>query len=426
MKPEPGVEPPPADVESGLLAYSTAGARHAARLRASFEDFQVEELVELEEVVQERTPGLVPIYRVSKAGIDTPHVAREIAAMIKSEVNFAGLKDKNAEVVQYVSARSGRASAPPVLRGRRFEARLLGYSKPLNRGMLRGNRFRILVETSEDIGGEVEECFEACRGRRVANFFGYQRFGLRGGVNRRTGRAIVSREFSRATELILGEPREGEEGDAKEARRLCREGEYARAARLFSPGQDIERRVANRLAEKPGDHIGALRRIPMAVRRLLVNSYQAYLFNLTLSRVVEEGLDISRAKSGDNWAPLRGGGLTVGRVHGVREEPPPEGDSIPLVQIVGYAYRDYGSRFDRALSLVIADEEVSPASFYVKEAEEMSSEGGFRQAPMLARDLSYERKERGFLLEFSLGKGEYATVLLRDVVKPVQPGLSGF
>ena len=29
-------------------------------------------------------------------------------------------------------------------------------------------------------------------------------------------------------------------------------------------------------------------------------------------------------------------------------------------------------------------------------------------------------------MEFSLGKGEYATVLLREVLKPEQPQLAGF
>jgi len=420
------VQPPQVDVESGLLTYSTGGARHEGRLRTSFQDFQVQELISLRDVVQARAPGLVPVYRVTKAGVDTPHVAREIAAMIKSEVNFAGLKDKNATVVQYVSARSSRASAPAELRGSRFEAQLVGFSKPVTRGMLTGNRFRILVETPEELGADIEECFRACAERRVANFYGYQRFGLKGGVNRRAGRAIVEKEFARATGLVLSEPREGEDERAIEARWLCGEGRYGEAVQLFSPRQDMERRVAAHLSQKPGDHVGALRRIPIPIRRLLVNSYQAYLFNLALSRAVAEEVDFSSARSGDNWARLKEGGLTVGRVHGVKEDVPEDGEAIPLIQILGYAYRDYNSRFDSVLAKVMEEERVSPASFYIKEAEEMSSEGGFRPAPLLSSDLSCVREERGFVLEFSLGKGEYATVLLREVLKPEQPQLVGF
>ncbi|HEV2389947.1 MAG TPA: tRNA pseudouridine(13) synthase TruD, partial [Nitrososphaerales archaeon] len=131
MKAVADVQPPRLDVESGMLTYSTGGGRHEGRLRTSFRDFQVEELISLDDVVHVKAPGLVPVYRVTKAGVDTPHVAREIATMIKSEVNFAGLKDKNATVIQYVSARSSRGTAPAELRGDRFEAQLVGFSRPV-------------------------------------------------------------------------------------------------------------------------------------------------------------------------------------------------------------------------------------------------------------------------------------------------------
>jgi tRNA pseudouridine13 synthase len=420
------VQPPSVDVESGLLTYSTRGGRREGRLRMSYSDFRVQELISLDDVAPSRAPGLVPVYRVTKAGVDTPHVAREISALIKSEVNFAGLKDKNATVVQYMSARSTRASAPAELRGSRFEAQLVGFSRPVTRGMLTGNRFRILLETALDLSADIERCYRACRERRVANFFGYQRFGLKGGVNRRAGKAIVERDFAGAVGLVLAEPREGEDERATEARRLCGEERYREAAPLFSARQDTERKLAQHLSVRPGDYVGALRRMPTSIRRLLVNSYQAYLFNLALSRAVTEEVDIANARSGDNWARLKEDGLGVGRVHGVKEEVSGESEAIPLVQIVGYAYRNYGSRFDGVLAKVIREEGVSPGSFYIKEAEEMSSEGGFRPAPMLSKDLSCAKEERGFVLEFSLGKGEYATVLLREVLKPAEPRLAGF
>src|SRR5207302_988287 len=110
---------------------------------------------------------------------------------------------------------------------------------------------------------------KACREKRVANFFGYQRFGLRGGVNRKAGKSIVARDFAGAARLILTEPREGEDERAQEARRLCREEKHGAAALLFSARQDIERKVASHLSQKPGDHIGALRTIPIPIRRLL-------------------------------------------------------------------------------------------------------------------------------------------------------------
>jgi tRNA pseudouridine13 synthase len=420
-----GVQPPAPDADCGMLVYSTSGPRLEGRLRANFGDFRVRELISLE-LSKERSPGLVPVYEVEKTGIDTPHVAREIAAAIRSEVNFAGLKDKNASVVQYVSARSTRASAPPEIEGDRFHARLVGFSRPVNRGMLTGNRFRIVLESVDEVAERIAEVLEAARERRIANFFGYQRFGLKGGTNRLVGRAIVRRDFGEAVDLLLTHPRKGEEGDAVEARRLAGEMRYHDAADLFSSRQDLERRMAVHLASKPDDFLGALRRIPIPIRRLLVNSYQSYLFNLTLSRIVAEQTDFGAVRQGDNWASLREGGLSTGRVRGVREVAPEGSKAVPLVQIVGYAHRDYGSRFDALLEQVLRDERVAPSSFYVKEAEEMSSEGGFRAAPLLAVDLGFEKAERGYAVEFSLGKGEYATVVMRELLKPEDPLAAGF
>ena len=179
---------------------------------------------------------------------------------------------------------------------------------------------------------------------------------------------------------------------------MFREARYREAQRLFSSGQDIERSVAGYLADKPGDYFGAFRRVPILPRRLFLQSYQAYLYNLTVSRSVATGMDISKAEKGDNWTELAQDGLRIGKIHGVRE-PQPEA-ALPLVQLVGYAFRDYGSRFDRLIVPILKEEGMTPSQFYIKEAEEVSNEGGFRQAPLLATGLAKERVEGGIALEF--------------------------
>jgi len=93
---------------------------------------------------------------------------------------------------------------------------------------------------------------------------------------------------------------------------------------------------------------------------------------------------------------------------------------------VGYAFRDYGSRFDRLIVPILKEEGIAPSQFYLKEAEEVSNEGGFRQAPLLATGMKREQVEGGVTLSFNLGRGEYATTLLREVLKPEDPLISGF
>ncbi len=277
------------DVACGMLVYATGGPRRRpARLRETPEDFQVDEVLDMAEVSAVRTEEFsIPVYKLSKRGTDTPHAVAALSEALKSNVNFAGMKDSKAVTTQYVSARSRRASDPAQVKGERFGAERAGYlRRPVTRGMMAGNKFRIAVSTEEDLAESTSEAFEACARRQVPNFFGYQRFGLRGMVNHRVGKAILRRDFKAAIDLLLGEPREGEKGPASNARTLAREGRYPEAATTFTPRQDIERRVAIHLTTKPGDFQGALRRVPMTPRRLFVQAYQSFLYNRTLERGV--------------------------------------------------------------------------------------------------------------------------------------------
>jgi tRNA pseudouridine13 synthase len=430
------VIPPRVDTEAGMMVYATPGPRHLGRLRVTHDDFSVSEIFDTSQIEPVRKGGYVPVYRVKKRGIDTPHAAEELAAALKSRVNFAGLKDSNAVTVQYASARSSRASDPVTVTGSRFEAERVGYlPRPLTRAMMTGNRFEIAISSDEDLASSVTEVYASCAGRSTPNFFGYQRFGLRGMVNHRIGAAVVRRDFERATALLLGETRRDESPEVVEARRLSREGMYREALAYFSRRQDLERKVAAHLADRPDDHLGAIRRIPITLRRLLVQAYQSYLFNLTLSRAILSHLDIASAEAGDNWAETASHGLGVMKVHGVKEQI--AGDAVPLIQLVGYAFRDYGSRFDRILVSILEEEGVKPSWFYLKEADEFSNEGGFRHAPLLVGETAQavieaeaeeEKKQAGrkTRLTFSLGRGEYATTLLRELLKPEDPLAAGF
>ena len=421
---------PAVDLASGMLVYATDAPGATGRIRATRDDFQVDEIFDIGQIEPERKEGYVPIYSLTKSGLDTPHAARELGERLRSAVNFAGMKDSAAVTSQYVSARSSRADDPEVVRGRGFEARRAGYlPRPVSKGMISGNSFRVVVRTGENVSDSVDAIFRLCSSRRIPNFFGYQRFGLKSLVNPRVGHAVLLRDFKSAIETFVGEPRRGEDPEAAEARNLFRDGRYRESQNLFSPHrQDIERKVATRLAEKQGDYFGAFRRVPILVRRLFVQSFQSYLFNVTLSRAVADGLDISSAQTGDNWTVMSSDGLRGTRVHGAREPIPQDQTVLPLVQLVGYAFRDYGSRFDRIILRALADEGegLTPASFYVKEADEVSTEGGFRQAPLLATRMGQAVVEGGVMLSFSLGRGEYATTLLRELLKPQDPLLSGF
>jgi len=380
----------------------------------------------LKAVSAQPAAGLVPLYRVEKRSMDTLHVAQAMGRSLKSRMAYAGMKDKRAAAVQYMTPTSTRAEHPLTVEDPNFRASLVGYlPRPISRSMIAGNRFRITMrECCPEIGQRIVQTVDAARSLKIPNFYGPQRFGTRDPITHRVGKAIVNGKFDEAVRILLFDPRSADDEKTVEARRLLAEGKYQQGARMLPESQDIERAIARRLAREPENNIGGLRAAPIAVRRLYVQAFQSYLFNRTLSAAIADGIDISSLRQGDNWGELAGDGLNLAKIHGVRE-PTVEG-AVPLVQLAGFAYRNYGSRFDACLQKVMDEEHVEPRRFFVNDMQEVSVEGGFRRPHLAVSEPTSEVTGDVAKLGFALPRGGYATVLLREIVKPSDPFASGF
>lgn len=418
--------PPSSERAVGMEVYATDSPPCHGRLRVAPEDFGVEESFGKDTISDGPSGGYVPLYRVEKRAMDTLHVARAMAKALKSRMAYAGMKDKRASAVQYMTPTSSRSDSPPMVEEENFRATLVGYlPRPISRSMVVGNRFRItLRECCPAMGRSIAQVLGAAASLRLPNFFGLQRFGTRDPITHRVGRAIVARAFDEAVSVLLCEPRSADDERTLDARRLMRDGKFEEGWRLLPERQDVERLVGRRLAREPGDGVGAIRAAPIALRRLYVQAFQSFLFNRTLSAAMGKGLDISSPQPGDNWGELARDGLNLAKVHGVREPMVPA--AVPLVQLAGYAYRNYGSRFDECLQKVMEEENVEPRDFFVKEMQEVSTEGGFRRPHLAVSEPDSEVSGERATIGFALPRGGYATVLLREIVKPADPFASGF
>ncbi|HXW37740.1 MAG TPA: tRNA pseudouridine(13) synthase TruD [Nitrososphaerales archaeon] len=416
----------PAELLVGIEAYATPTPPCASRLRSKVEDFEVEEALREGLPSGEPEKRLFPLYRVRKNSIDTLHMARELSEALGSRVSYAGIKDKRAAAVQYVSPTSGRASAPDRVERPRFSAELVGFlPRPFSRSMVVGNRFRI---TMRDCCAKVEDsliaALRAGRLRLLPNYYGVQRFGSRDPITHKIGKALIQSRFQDAVALLLTVPRAHDEQEARRARELMEHGDYEAGLRKMPRAMDVERMVAKRLARGESDPVKALRAVPIQLRRLYTQAYQSFIFNKTLSVALLKGVDISSVERGDNWGETGDAGLTLRKVHGVRESPAEGG--VPLVQIFGYAFRDYGSRFDSCLKEVVEEEGIAARDFYVKDMQEVSQEGGFRRPFLTIREEAYQVSGDTAVVSFLLARGEYATTVLREVIKTEDPFSSGF
>ncbi len=409
----------------GIEFYASGGAPCSGRAKSSADDFRVEERLTDVRFAEEGRPDSFPLYRVQKRSIDTLHMAKDLAGELRCNVSYGGLKDKRAVAVQYVTPTSRRSLHPVRVAKENYTAELVGYvAEPMSRARVAGNSFAVVLrDCCKDIGARVEEAVRLSERRKVPNYYGLQRFGTSGAGTHLIGKAIVKQEFEEAVRLLLGAPfpRVSEAGRA--AREAMLTERYDEGIRFMPAGRDVEKLVAMELIQHPREWVRALRRVPIKLRRLYVQAFQSYVFNRTLSRSIAEGEDISRMEPGDNWAEESPDGLLTSAPRGVRDIP--TGRAVPMVQVVGYAFRDYGSRFDRRIVAVLESEEVDPGSFYVKEMQEVSAEGGFRRPHLAVRDVSWKIDGQTATVKFTLGKGQYATVLIREILKPRDPATSG-
>jgi tRNA pseudouridine13 synthase len=96
---------------------------------------------------------------------------------------------------------------------------------------------------------------------------------------------------------------------------------------------------------------------------------------------------------------------------------------VPAVRLSGYTFQPNKGRFEVITKRLMQEETITEKDFYIKEMEELSTPGGFRQAPLWCKDFSYTDS---LTLHFKLPKGSYATTLLRELMKPEDPIKSGF
>jgi tRNA pseudouridine13 synthase len=175
-------------------------------LRVQPEDFRVEELP----LVEPAGDGTHLWLELRKRNANTSWVAGELAraaGIPPRDVGYAGMKDRRAVTTQWFSLNLQQAPAPDPASWHIPDVEILQASRhprKLQRGALRGNRFRIVVRDLRGDRDALAERLQVLRERGLPNYFGEQRFGHggrnvaraadwleRGGRIRRSERSIL-------------------------------------------------------------------------------------------------------------------------------------------------------------------------------------------------------------------------------------------
>jgi tRNA pseudouridine13 synthase len=409
------------DSSAGIECYCTSFAGTGGSIKQGIEGFMVSELVNesLDISLSYNENHRYPLYILEKRDIDSNHALFEIERELHMRFRVMGIKDAKAVTTQYAGMERVMRNPPAELKSRHTRLTLKGFTKhPLQKKFLAGNKFEIRIYNvrSSDLSGFVPHI------GKVGNFYGLQRFGSERLVTHLIGREIVKRNFIQAVELLLCHTTEFDTQMSREIRNKCVDpSNYRQVLKMLPRGMDIERQVLSALVAGR-DTIAALRAVPITIRRLFVQAYQAYIFNRCLSRAVMEGEDLLQPQTEDLCFEMEGP-ATFGRI--IKYNPTSKTKLVPAIRMAGYTFQPGKGRFENITRAIMQEEEeVSAKDFYIKEMQELSHQGGFRQAPLWCTDFRYERDP--LTVSFKLPKGSYATTLLREIIKPGDPIRSGF
>ncbi|MGQ0771238.1 MAG: tRNA pseudouridine(13) synthase TruD [Nitrososphaerota archaeon] len=395
---------PKIDSDIGILSYTTSHSGCGGKIRQQNEDFVVSEVLAQKTLSSISREDGFAVYKLKKSGIDTNHALESIFKKTGVTLKTLGLKDASAITEQFVCSMAKTKSLQDYSDGKISLQRMGFVKKPLSAKDMVGNRFTIRIS------GASAEPSNFSEADKVLNFFGYQRFGSKRAVTHLVGKALIQKRFDEAVRLILSFT---SEYDSKENTALRKEmadqSKFPEMLQTIPRQMDLERTLLKEMIQHSNPQ-KAIIKLPLSIRRLFVDAYQSYLFNLTLSKAFEYGEDFSPTQNDvcyDKNSKL-----------GKYEMDPGQNLTIPLV---GYSYFKK-TRFDFHISKILKDEEITPSDFYIKEMQEISNEGGFRTARLICTDFEAKRD----MVIFTLQRGSFATILMREIMKPSDPLEAGF
>jgi tRNA pseudouridine13 synthase len=448
----------------GIEIYATETAGVGGVIRESVDDFVVEEVLvdgskaTIESSARHRVLGASPSRQryllcvLVKRNWDTFIALRNIAKQLdisQRQIHIAGIKDAKAVTAQHITVEDCSIEEAAKVNVKDIEVRPVGYvHEKLSSYYLLGNHFTICVKAikhSESTVAKrianVAETLDAVCG--IPNFFGHQRFGTTRPITHLVGKAIVEGRFEGAAMLFLAKSSVHEHPSSRQAREeLQSTQDFERALQNFPRQLRFERFMLRHLVENPADFVGAFLRLPVKLQALFVQAYQSYMFNRFLSERVKNGFSLNKAEVGDYVVNVERSGLPMVNVANVaRSENITETNQLVkagrmrvALPLIGMKQRLSQGAMGQIERRILEEEGVRTENFRVNAIPEMSRRGGLRAvlAPVQGFKLhgvsavdSNEREHQADL-SFMLPRGSYATVLLREIMKPSDPIKAGF
>jgi tRNA pseudouridine13 synthase len=457
---------PKLDKLIGIETWATRSPGIGGVIRSNVEDFKVQEVlvdgskaevnpsgsyIERNVLGSSLEPNRYLLCVLVKRNWDTFSAVKAVADQLgisTKYVQFAGIKDAKALTAQHITVENVSARDIDKVRVKDIIVRPIGYVRNrLSSFYLLGNRFQIIIRT-------IKHTKSTARGRTadvmrelemlggVPNFFGHQRFGTTRPITHLVGKAIIQGNFRKAAMLFLAKPSPHEHPASRRAREgLQATLDFKRALKDFPKQLRYERLMLRHLAEASDDFAGAFRRLPPKLVELFPQACQSYLFNRFLSRRIENGLPLNKALVGDYVVNVQRSGLpmlamyrtasteTLAEINKAIQN----GKMRLAIPLVGYRQRLSQGVQGEIEKQILCEEKTGPESFRIPTMPEVSLRGELRTALTPLSDYSLEQmvdssssSDCEVKVSFTLHRSSYATIVLRELMKPRNPIKAGF
>ncbi len=381
-------------------------------------------------------------FNLVKVNKDTFEAIRKISKALKIPYklfNYSGLKDKNSISVQRVSIKGNYIKQLRKLKiSDIFIRSIRPTRKPIKLGSHQGNNFTIVIRnlvSNKNLKSHIEKLIKCLNEYGFPNYFGLQRFGSYRPNSHIVGRNLVEGHFKKAFEEFVSTTYSTESLESKKVRREFRQsGNLEKAYDEFPKNLNYERNMINYLINNPEDYEGSIKTLPFDLIKLLISSFQSYLFNKMLSKRIEKGFPLFKPISGD--------------VISILDDY--NGNITPVKYIYGNSYDDYlnkaldlnhaaiiipiigiNTNLDEFPLMKLLFEEIAKQeninknifnSNIIMETEFKGSIRALTAKPTSLKILEFINDDLNpgkykIKVEFSLQKGSYATMLIRELIK---------
>jgi tRNA pseudouridine13 synthase len=438
----------------GIKYYATSGLEGiGGEFKTHFKDFIVKEIVENRRILainedftnfifSDELNDKYTTFNLTKVNMDTFKAVNKISKALKIPtklINYSGLKDKQSISVQRMSIRGNFIEKLRKLKLQDIFIRNLNPTrKPVQLGSHTGNNFTVVIrdiKNSKNLITCINKILKFLKDFGFPNYFGLQRFGSIRPNSHIVGYFLLNNDYENAFNEFVLRTYSSEPDESRKVRsNLKRKQNFDEALKDFPKGLNYERKMIEFLIDNPGDYRGAINTLSEDLKRLLISSFQSYIFNKMLSLRVKKGLPLFKPISGDVISILddvEGNISSVKYIYGGLYDRHLEkalelNRASIVIPIIGKLTNL--NEFPVMSSIfreVAKEEKFSEDLFKSKFIDENEFKGSIRAMTVKPWDLKMKeltednlyKERKKVTIGFSLQKGSYATMLIREIIK---------